>query len=89
MGLLALAPPLRCQRQTACLALLATPSDFHAQAGQTQRLAFAADRLARLCGPAGSVPVEAIQTLFFILDPFTAERKFIRFATLDPEATSA
>lgn len=33
--------------------------------------------------------MEAIQTLFFILDPFTAERKFIRFATLDPEGNDA
>jgi len=35
------------------------------------------------------VPVEAIQTLFFILDPFAAERKFIRFATLDPDSNDA
>ena len=83
-GLVALA--LRCQHQAACLALLTTPWDFMSKA---QRLAFAADRLARLYGPPGSVPVEAIQTLSFILDPFTAERKFIRFATFDPEATSA
>ena len=88
-GLLALALALRRQRQVACLALLATPWDFHAQSRQTQALVFAADYLANLCSPAGSVPVEAIQTLFFILDPFTAERKFIRFATLDPEGSDA
>jgi hypothetical protein len=35
------------------------------------------------------VPVATIQTLSFALDPFTAEREFIRFAILDPEATSA
>jgi hypothetical protein len=62
---------------------------FLCQAGQTQRFAFAADRLACLCGPAGTVPVATIQTLSFILDPFTAEREFIRFAILDSEATSA
>ncbi len=88
-GLLALALTLRRQRQVGCLALLATPWDFHAQSRQTRRLARAADCLARLCGPVGSVPVEAIQTVFFILDPFTAERKFIRFATLDPEGNDA
>ena len=55
---------------------------FPCPAGQTQRLAFAADRLARLCGLAGSVPVATIQTLFFVLDRFTAERKFIRVAIL-------
>jgi polyhydroxyalkanoate synthase len=86
-GLVALA--LYCQRTAACLALLATPWDFHAQAGQTLRLAFAADRLARLCGPAGTLPVATIQTLSFVLDPFTAEGEFIRFAIFDPEATSA
>jgi hypothetical protein len=36
---------------------------FLCQAGQTQRFAFAADRLACLCGPAGTVPVATIQTL--------------------------
>ena len=55
---------------------------FPCPAGQTQRLAFAADRLARLCGLAGSVPVATIQTLSFVLDPFTAERKFLRVAIL-------
>lgn len=88
-GLLALALTLRRQSQVACLALLATPWDFHAQSRQARRLALAAGCLARLCGPVGSVPVEAIQTLFFILDPFTAERKFIRFATLDPDSNDA
>ena len=48
-------PVLRC---------FATPWDFHALGGQTQRLAFAADRLARLCGPTGSVPVEANSVLY-------------------------
>jgi len=88
-GLLALALALRCQSQVACLALLATPWDFHAQSRQARRLALAAGRLTRLCGPVCSVPVEAIQTLFFVLDPFKAERKFIRFATLDPDGNNA
>jgi polyhydroxyalkanoate synthase subunit PhaC len=88
-GLLSLALALRRQREVACLALLATPWDFHAQNTRARPLAFAADYLARLCGPVGSVPVEAIQALFFLLDPFTAERKFIRFATFDPEGNDA
>jgi len=54
---------LCCQRQAACLALLATPG-FHAQGGQTLRLAFAADLLARLCGRGGGVPVEANSVLY-------------------------
>jgi polyhydroxyalkanoate synthase len=85
-GLLALALSLRHQRQVACLALLATPWNFHAKGIQSQCLAFAADSLARLKGRVGSVPVEAIQTVFYLLDPFTSVRKFIRFASLDPDA---
>jgi polyhydroxyalkanoate synthase len=34
-------------------------------------------------------PVEAIQTLFYVFDPFSAVRKFIRFANLDPDSSEA
>ena len=88
-GLLALALSLRRQRQVACLALLATPWDFHAKSRQSQRLALAVDSLARLSNQAGSVSVEAIQTLFYVLDPFTSVRKFTRFASLDPDGDEA
>jgi polyhydroxyalkanoate synthase len=89
-GLLALALALRRQREVACLALLATPWDFHAErAVQARLLGRIADCLPLLCGVAGTVPVEVIQSLFFMLDPFTAERKFTRFAALDPEGDEA
>jgi polyhydroxyalkanoate synthase subunit PhaC len=88
-GLLALALSLRRQRQVACLALLATPWDFHAKGRQSQCLALAADSIARLSNRVGSVSVEAIQTLFYVLDPFTSVRKFIRFASLDPDGDEA
>ena len=88
-GLLALALALRRQSQVGCLALLATPWDFHAQNGRGRFLAVVADCLARVHGTAGSVPVEVIQTLFFFLDPFSAERKFRRFAALDPASDEA
>jgi polyhydroxyalkanoate synthase len=88
-GLLALALSLRRQRQVACLALLATPWNFHAKGRQSQRFALAADSLARLKGRVGSVSVETIQTLFYLLDPFTSAPKFIRFASLDPDADEA
>jgi polyhydroxyalkanoate synthase subunit PhaC len=88
-GLLALAVALRCQREVACLALLATPWDFHVEGTQSQRLAVAADRLACGCNPVGNLSVEAIQTLFYVLDPFIAVRKFIRFAHLDPDSDEA
>jgi polyhydroxyalkanoate synthase len=88
-GLLGLALALRRQNQVGCLALLATPWDFHAQNGRGRLLAPVADCLAQVHGTAGSVPVEVIQTLFFFLDPFSAERKFRRFAALDPESDEA
>jgi len=62
-----------------CLTLLATPGDFHAESIQSLRLARATDSLVRLSGLGGKVPVGAIQTLFYVLDPFSAVRKFIRF----------
>jgi polyhydroxyalkanoate synthase subunit PhaC len=89
-GLLALALALRRQDQVGCLALLATPWDFHAErATQVQMLARAAECLAGVRGPRVNVPVDVIQSLFFLLDPFTAERKFAHFAALDPEGEEA
>src|SRR5215831_6948547 len=67
-GLLALALALRRQSQVGCLALLATPWDFHAQNGRGRLLALVADCLAQVHDTAVSVPVEVIQTLFFFLD---------------------
>ena len=88
-GLLALALALRRRSRVGCVALLATPWDFHAQSGQAQLLAPLVERLARVCGMVGVLPVEAIQTFFFLLDPFSAERKFTRFTALDPEGDDA
>jgi polyhydroxyalkanoate synthase subunit PhaC len=88
-GLLALALALRRRSQVSCLSLLATPWDFHAQNGRGRLLALFADCLALVQDTAGGVPVEVIQTLFFFLDPFSAERKFRRFAALEPESDEA
>jgi len=89
-GLLALALALRHPGETACLALLATPWDFHAErAEQAKPLGLVADYLPLFCGTGGTVPVDVIQYLFFILDPFGAERKFARFAALDPDSEEA
>jgi polyhydroxyalkanoate synthase len=89
-GLLALALALRRRREIACLALLATPWDFHAErAEQARLLGLVAGLLPQLCGAAGTVSVDIIQSLFFFLDPFTAERKFTRFAALDPSGDGA
>jgi polyhydroxyalkanoate synthase subunit PhaC len=89
-GLLALALALRRQPEIGCLALLATPWDFHAgNPGRAQRFAQAAQQIVSCCGSQPTVPVEIVQTLFFMLDPFTAERKFTRFAALDPAGEEA
>ncbi|MBO0735084.1 MAG: alpha/beta fold hydrolase [Alphaproteobacteria bacterium] len=89
-GLLALALALRRQHDTGCLALLATPWNFYAESGKPASLAHAiADILPATCSPDGTVPVDVIQTLFFVLDPFAAERKFIRFASLAEESPAA
>jgi poly[(R)-3-hydroxyalkanoate] polymerase subunit PhaC len=89
-GLLAIAAALRDRCRVACLALLATPWDFHAGRGAAARLlALYGDRLI----PAGrgndGVPVELVQSFFFMIDPFLAERKFVRLSRLDPESDAA
>src|SRR5207248_3790040 len=72
-GLFALALALRRPDQTACLALLATPWDFHAEGAQPARLfGLMADCLPLLCDDHGAIPVEVVQSLFFMLDPFSA-----------------
>jgi polyhydroxyalkanoate synthase len=89
-GLLALALALRRPGDTQCLALLATPWDFHAE--RREEAEFLGSLMAFLpmfCGASDPVPVAVIQSLFMALDPFLAERKFIRFAGLDPTGEAA
>jgi polyhydroxyalkanoate synthase len=89
-GLLALALALRRSADTACLALLATPWDFHAERGeQAQLLGELAEWLPRFLDASEPLPVSVIQTLFLALDPFLAERKFIRFGALDQAGAAA
>jgi len=89
-GLFALALALRRRDETACLALLATPWDFHAEYAQPARFfGLIADYLPLLCDEQNTLPVDVIQCLFFMLDPLTAERKFTRFAGLDPDGDEA
>jgi polyhydroxyalkanoate synthase subunit PhaC len=89
-GLLALALALHRPADIACLALLATPWDFHAERhAQAQLLGMLVEWLRLVIGGAEPVPVSVIQGLFLALDPFLAERKFIRFAGLDPDGAAA
>ena len=89
-GLFALALALRRPDQTACLALLATPWDFDAERAQQGRFfGSMAEYLPLLYDEQGGLPVEVVQSFFFMLDPFSAERKFTRFAALDPNGDKA
>ncbi len=89
-GLLALALALRRQSEIGCLALLATPWDFHAGNAQRARLfARTFGHLLSSRNARGTVPVEVIQGLFFTLDPFTTVRKFTRFGAFEPDSEEA
>jgi len=89
-GLLALALALRRPADTACLALLATPWDFHAERReQAELLGLGVERVLGPRAAGDDLPVAVIQSLFFALDPFLAERKFRHFATLDPQGEAA
>ena len=85
-GLLALALAQRRSADIAAIALLATPWDFHAERPEQARLLGTVIDAA-VSGDA--LPLWVIQSLFLSLDPFLAERKFIRFAGLDPESEAA
>jgi polyhydroxyalkanoate synthase len=88
-GLLALASALRRRAETACLALLATPWDFHAERAEQALLLAAAVDAALLAPDDAPLALDVIQSLFLALDPFLAERKFIRFAGLEQESAAA
>jgi polyhydroxyalkanoate synthase subunit PhaC len=82
-GLLTLALAARRSVDIACLGLLATPWDFHAERqAQAGLLGSLVETLPQFIGDADTLPVSVIQSLFVGLDPFLAERKFIRFASL-------
>jgi polyhydroxyalkanoate synthase len=88
-GLLALALTARRPADISHLALLATPWDFHAErTGQARLLGALVEWLPVLLGDRNTVPVTAIQSLFLALDPFLAERKFARFASLEPSSST-
>lgn len=89
-GLLALALVQRRPRDTAGMALLATPWDFSADSAPVAAaLPLAEPWLSAMIEAAGWLPTDLIQTLFFSLDPMLVIRKFLRFAELDPGSPEA
>ena len=87
-GLLALAAALRRPDRVTALALLATPWDFHADP-QAEELARALPALEAQMQPTGALPVDAIQGLFALLDPFTLADKFRAFGRLEQDGARA
>lgn len=87
-GLLALAAAIRRPERVSALALLATPWDFHADP-EAPALARLLPGLEAVMQPGGALPVDAIQALFALPDPFALQRKFRAFARLDPDSPRA
>ncbi len=90
-GNLALALAERRRRDIAGLALLATPWDFHAgtRIRYDQIMPAMAPAMAASMEALGELPIDALQMMFFSLDPFLVVRKFRQFASLDPASEKA
>lgn len=89
-GLLALAAAQRRGDLVRALALLATPWDFHAV---SEDAALAVARLLPLVEPAlalqGALPIDALQVLFAMLDPWGVADKYRAFGRLDSASARA
>ncbi len=89
-GLLALAAAQRRPDRVRALALLATPWDFHAENPAAARaLAALLPVLEPAMAPLEALPVEALQVLFAMLDPFAITEKFRRFSRLPMDGPAA
>ena len=91
-GLLALAAAQRRPDRVRALALLATPWDFHAGPDGHRRARTAAallPGLEALMEPTGALPVDGIQSLFAMLDPYGVAQKFRAFARLRQDSERA
>ena len=85
-GLLALAAALRAQGTDKIhgLALLATPWDFHAaDPDSSRRVAESLPSLEPLLQFTGTLPIDALNTLFAMVDPFGVGSKYRDFAAQD------
>jgi len=89
-GTLAVAAAERRAELVRGLALLAAPWDFHADDGARARQAAAClPLLEPALGFNGTLPVDMLQVLFALLDPWAVADKYRRFARLDPNGARA
>jgi len=89
-GLLALAAAQRRPDRVAALALLAVPWDFHGDDPERARtVAGMLPLLEPALAFADTLPVDALQLLFALLDPYGIADKYRGFATLDPDSERA
>jgi pimeloyl-ACP methyl ester carboxylesterase len=89
-GLLALASAQRNPKRISGLALLATPWDFHADNPDgARRLAASLAMMEPMLAASDTLPIDALQTLFAMLDPLGVSEKYRSFADLDPNSARA
>ena len=89
-GLLTVAAAQRRPERVAALALLATPWDFHADDPcRAATLARALPLLEPALRFGGTLPVDLLQVLFALLDPYGIAAKYRAFARLDPDSDMA
>ena len=89
-GNLAVAAAERRPALVSALALLATPWDFHApDAQRAQRTAMCLPLLEPSMGLSGTLPIDALQTLFAMLDPFGVGDKYRAFGRLPMDGARA
>jgi polyhydroxyalkanoate synthase subunit PhaC len=83
-GLLALAASLRLPEKVSALALLATPWDFHADDPvAAKRLADMLPALEPMIGFSNTLPIDALNALFAMVDPYGVGDKYRDFAAQD------
>jgi polyhydroxyalkanoate synthase len=83
-GLMALATALRNQQQIQALVLLATPWDFHKTNFAWLGLDSSRQMLSTTAKGMDRIPHQAIQALFYMLNPLKIYQKFSHFAQLSP-----
>jgi polyhydroxyalkanoate synthase subunit PhaC len=88
-GLLSLAAAQLRPERVRALALLATPWDLHAPDGGTARLARLLPVLEPVLAATGTLPVDALQMLFAMVEPGGVAAKYRAFARLPQESERA